>query len=81
MTVTSTSGTFTRGERITDPIICSSSGLSITWCNLNSVHYHMFFKVMVQQTLQITVGETITGRNSSGATATVGTLTACVICS
>ena len=49
MTVTSTSGTFTRGERITG----GTSGAKARLSNA-AVHYHMFFKVdLVQQTLPL----------------------------
>ena len=69
MTVTSTSGTFTRGERITGGTSGAKARLSNASSPLSYVLQGGFGAT------DFTSGETITGE-SSGATATVGTLTA-----
>ena len=69
MTVTSTSGTFTRGERITGGTSGAKARLSNAASPLSYVLQGGFGAT------DFTSGETITGE-SSGATATVGTLTA-----
>ena len=69
MTVTSTSGTFTRGERITGGTSGAKARLSNASSPLSYVLQGGFGAT------DFSSGETITGE-SSGATATVGTLTA-----